>query len=989
MRPVIIRVFMVLVVCASGAWAQALAGSGAVTGFVLESGADGMPEAAVTVANPALGVRRQAVTTDDGAFEIPGLPPGTGYQLKVERKNFASWESKEFEIGVGQTRSFRIDLQREKPATDVDVETMSTPVVENETGITTWVDPRGTKSLPSDQRRLEPLVLLAPMTGVENATGRITFQGEARSNSFLSDGITTTNGYFGESPKIAGPLTQDTTQEMRVLSSTYPAEFGRATGGVVDAVTPSAPNNFHGAIYDYLRPSDWEAGSRFAPGEDMLLKRNQGGGNFGGPILRDRLMFFGNVESMTDNFNGLNQLSTPTLAANCTATATQCAAAKNFIQSQANVLTPFRDHWTSGLGRIDYRRSEANTVNVEFRATNASTPVEAERQMIAPNGGLLGLQNSAIDTRYGKVGWTSAPTPSSVNELRLGLVENRYSEPSSASGPAITLAGASIGAAHPNFTALNEHRYELVDNLTMTSGSHTLRIGADLSRTRDNLNMLDSAGTYTYPTLTAFAQDFSGGTSRSYTNFTQQFGNAIRQVPYKELAAYAQDTWKAIPRVDITVGVRWDKEFLAQPAVSNPDYYQTGTIPSSNIAFAPRISLAYRFSDETVLRVGYGWFYAPYTGQQLDALLNGNGLTQTSITINPNQTNSPVFPRLLTFGTSAGASNLMYPVSKLRNPHTQQTSLAIERQISRETTLTVSVVDSRATKLWTADDINLTAPVKSAAYPILDATSATVSSYSTSIWTNRNDPRFAHIWEVGNGGWSHYDAANVELRRRMSHGLSVQALYTWSHATGINTGPLVNGAFPLISTPMDGAADKADLPTDQRHRAVLNWTWQPTLMRGNSWMARYLVNGWQLSGIASAASGQPVTPTVLLTGNQFSTLTMLYFSTLNGAGGWNRVPFQGVSSLYTDGQRNVDARLGRSIPITERIQGAVAIEAFNLFNTQRITSVNTIAYTAVAALPTGLVNGPYSGVLKPVPGVGQGNAASPARQLQVSFRVTF
>jgi hypothetical protein len=132
-----------------------------------------------------------------------------------------------------------------------------------------------------------------------------------------------------------------------------------------------------------------------------------------------------------------------------------------------------------------------------------------------------------------------------------------------------------------------------------------------------------------------------------------------------------------------------------------------------------------------------------------------------------------------------------------------------------------------------------------------------------------------------------------------------------------------------------------------------------------------------------------VTPTVLLTGNQFSTFTMTYFNSLNGSGGWARVPFLPAGSLHTEGQSNVNARLGRTIPITERVQGAVAFEAFNVFNTQRITSVNTIAYTAVASLPAGTMNGPYSGVLRPVAGVGQGNAASPARQVQVSFRVTF
>ena len=131
----------------------------------------------------------------------------------------------------------------------------------------------------------------------------------------------------------------------------------------------------------------------------------------------------------------------------------------------------------------------------------------------------------------------------------------------------------------------------------------------------------------------------------------------------------------------------------------------------------------------------------------------------------------------------------------------------------------------------------------------------------------------------------------------MTHGLSLQASYTWSHATGSNTGPLYAGVFPLTSVPGDNNADKGNLPTDQRQRAIFNWTWQPTLMHGDSALARYVVNGWRFSGIATLASGQPVTPTVLLTGNQSSTFAMTYFNSLNGSGGWARVPFVPIGSL--------------------------------------------------------------------------------------------
>jgi hypothetical protein len=553
-----------------------------------------------------------------------------------------------------------------------------------------------------------------------------------------------------------------------------------------------------------------------------------------------------------------------------------------------------------------------------------------------------------------------------------------------------------VGSANPNASSVNEQRYQLVDNLTLTSGSHTIRLGGDLSRTRDNVDMLTTAGSYTYPTLTAFAQDFSGGTSRDYTSYAQQFGTALQSVPYKELNVYAQDTWKAIPRLALNFGVRWDKTFLPQPSIANTNYYQTGSIPSSNIAFAPRVSLAYMINDDTVIRTGYGFFHAPYQGEVIDALLNGNGLSQTSITVNPTQASAPLFPRVLTFNTSgAGVSSLMYTDSKLRNPHTQQASLALEKKVMRDTTLTISFVNNHATKLWTGNDVNLTAPTKTVTYPVDNASGAAVSSYTTTVWTNRNDSKYARIIEIGDGGAAWYNAAAIELRRRMSHGLSVQATYTWSHATGTSTGPLYDNMFPLTSNPGDFSSDKGALPTDQRQRAVFNWVWQPNPVRNDSWMARYLVNGWQFSGIATLASGEPVTPTVLVAGNQFSTVPMAYLNSLNGSGGWSRVPFEAIGALQTDAQRNVDARLSRTLPFTERVQGVISFEAINLFNNQRITGINSLAYIAVTTLPAGVVNGPYTGVLKPVANLGTGNASTSfpdgtsARRAQLAFRVIF
>src|SRR5262249_40798011 len=166
--------------------------------------------------------------------------------------------------------------------------------------------------------------------------------------------------------------------------------------------------------------------------------------------------------------------------------------------------------------------------------------------------------------------------------------------------------------------------------------------------------------------------------------------------------------------------------------------------------------------------------------------------------------------------------------------------------------------------------------------------------------------------------------------------------------------------------------------------------------RSQSWVARYLVNGWHLSGIATMASGLHYTPTALLTGNQFSTFTMDYFSSLNGSGGWARIPFYAVGSLSTDPQRNLDARIARTIPFTERIKGVIGFEVFNVFNNQPVTGVNTIAYTAVATLTSpNVANSAYTGVLKPVAGAGAGNASASypdgtcARRAQLALRIEF
>jgi hypothetical protein len=223
----------------------------------------------------------------------------------------------------------------------------------------------------------------------------------------------------------------------------------------------------------------------------------------------------------------------------------------------------------------------------------------------------------------------------------------------------------------------------------------------------------------------------------------------------------------------------------------------------------------------------------------------------------------------------------------------------------------------------------------------------------------------------------------------------MQASYTFSHAID-DSGQIVPfGTAATGSANSTYTTDKGNSAFNQKHHGVIQWLWQPTVSDGKSAALRRFVNGWQVSGLATLASSLYATPIVIVQGQQFSGVTMPYTSSLNGSGGWNRVPFMPIGSLPLGTQHTVDARISRSFPITERIKAVALFEAFNVFNSQFATSVNTIAYTAFAPLAAGLSNGTRTGVLTPVTGLGQGTAGSGypdgtnARRAQVGVRILF
>jgi len=1010
-----------LVLAATLLPAQNSAGNGAVSGVVQDASGAVVPGAKVVVANAAKGIRREMESNGSGVFSAPALVPAEGYSLTVTKSGFATYKVEEFQLAVGANLSFNVTMQIASSATQVEVSAPAPVIEETKSGVTDVVSQTQIDGLPINGRRADTFVLLTPAVTPDGTFGLVSFRGISSGNAFLTDGNYTTNSFYMENAgrtRISTQISQDAVQEFQVLSDGYSAEFGRAMGGIINTVTRSGSNEYHGTAYEFFRNRTLNAPDRYAP---FSLRnppewRHQAGGTLGGPIKKDKLFFFTNFELVKRNFPGFNRITTSQIAdstgsvvnpSNCVvgtksgqATQSQCNAAIAFIQKQMDVLVPREVTSYMGFAKLDYHLNDRNTFNFDLNAMHWRSPYGIQTQAVLTNGNMIGGNgNSTVETRYGKAAWTWIPTTDSLNELRFGWFKDRLSDPASSDlwpstgALGISVASAAVGAAaaYPR-TFPSEQRFQIVDNYSLTKGAHSFKFGVDFSTTEDYMNQLyNAAGAYSYSTLTAFALDFTGNTPglRNYSSFTQTFGNPIQDIRTTEVNLYAQDTWKISRRATLNYGIRWERAILPQPTMTDANYALTGKIPETNKDFAPRLSLAYSLNDKTVIRVGGGLFYAPYIGDGLDTLFLGNGLYQTSISVNPTTSGAPIFPNVVPTASAvpAGTKTLNYAAPSFYNPYTEQATLAIQRQVGRDMDFTASYIFSHGVGLITSRDINLGPSDATETYTIQDASKNVVGTFTTPYWTSaaKIDRRYGHIWQVENGGNSSYNALALQFRKRMSHGLTMQASYTWSHAID---DAQQSGASNTITYGQSNlyngnyAGDKGSSGTDQRHRAVINWLWAPTLTKSNSWTARYLVNGWELSTITTMASSQPVTATVSSSSGQFTGVTPAYTS-FNGSGGWGRVPFWPVSSLNIDKMYRVDARLTRNLPFSERVKAMLAFEAFNAFNTQYNTGVNTTAYTM------------SKGVLLPVSGLGVGNQSqgfpdgTNARRAQVALRLVF
>ena len=997
--------------------AQSSGGVAGISGVVKDPSGASVPNAKVDISSVSRGEIRTITTNDAGLFSAPALLPGTGYKVSVTAAGFAPYVASNLDLQVGQNLNLTVNMAVGQTTTSVEVNAAAQLLEDTKADVSQVVGSRDIMDLPINGRRVDSFVLNTPGVTNDATFGLLTFRGVAGNNSFLLDGNDNTEQFYDENAgrtRIASQISADAVQEFEAVSTDFSTEYGRAMGGVVNTVTKSGTNEIHGSAFYYLRSTGFDAHdpfSAFNPTEHRI----QVGATIGGAIIKNKLFYFLSDDNTRRNFpfvdsqvkaGFLDATNQVWLTCAAPATAAQCTAINGLLPRFYGQIprTALNDLY---FGRLDYHLNDKNTFSASFNFLRWKSPNGIQTGLSSTTGaGITGNGDDSVAVRNGKATWTFVPNGSWVNSFRYGLDTDRqadgFDQAELGGGLGyldVSVAGVQLGPATylPRVEPL-EIRNEFADDVSWAKGKHLFKIGFTFEHVTDDVNYLSNRyGSYTYATVTNFALDYTGNTAgaHDYSGFTQTFGNPVVDYSLKDIGMYIMDAWKVSDRLTVTLGARYEYTFMPPPATANPLYPMTGeSLPSGTRDLAPRVGLAYRVNDKTVIRASVGTFFARQVSGILDDVYTGNGIYQVSDSLS-NATliaQGPVFPNALASPLTTitqGASTLDVLAPNLKTPYSEQATVAVERSIGKDMVLTLSGIASRGVNLWGTQDINAPALGAPFTYTIDNASGTAVGTYTTGVYTGaRPNKNFGAIYEQTNGVDSFYDGLVAQFDKRFSHGFQSSAAYTWSHEIDDGQGAATNAIFGFS----DGlwtynglyGFDKGSGSLDQRQRFTYTFVWAPEFMHSSGFFAKYIVNNWQLSSITTIMSGRPSTLTIHL--NDTPVTGMLYSAdALDGFNGNFRVPFLPVNSQYTPWLQQENFRLTKNIPLPrESTRLSLLFEAFNIANNWSPSALATQAYTEA------------KGVLTYTPtafGFGTSSSGFPdgtlARRLQVAARLTF
>jgi hypothetical protein len=982
-----VLLIMALLIPASAVWSQG--NQGTLEGAVVDPSGAAVANAHLTVTNQATGIKFESTTASDGLFSFPVLPVGS-YTIEVEGPGFAKLTRKDVQLTVGARLNLTLTLTVAGQTQSVTVSS-ETPLIETtRSQVSSTVNDVAVENLPTNGRNFINFALLTPGVTLDVRGGDISFAGQRGTlNSLVVDGSDSNNTFFGQSLGRTGSgrapyqFSQDAVQEFQVNSNAYSAELGHAGGAVINVVTKSGTNTFHGTAFEFYRDRGLNAND---PINKQLHRArsayhfNQFGGNLGGPILRDRMFFFFDYDGQRNTlpnlvFLGVKPPAVPT---------PNQQTALNYLQSRAGswIRTQNQNVY---LGKVDWHISTGESLGVRYNAQrfngngfeNGGTQNAFEH---------TGASNVTTDTLTGSL--TSVISTRIVNVVRAGYTRDNEPGLSNSINPEGTIFdGGSLDLTvgrnffSPRFT--NIHRGEVGDTVTVTRGPHTAKAGFNAIVDKiANFFPGNFSGAYTFRCLENFGRSLNGqplivsaalgcpAASPSTPalpadQFVQAFAGSGTTGPttnpnFQEYSAFAQDEWRVRSDLAFNYGVRYDLDLIAQPPVLNPSAslaaagIATNRIHNDHANFGPRVGIAWSpLGSKLVVRTGYGIFYGRTTAITVGTAFSNNALNVQTLTFTG--ADIPQYPSTkcgapvaspncaAPTGGKAGLPSIYVFQRDYHQPNVQQANLGVEYQIQRTMSLQVNYLWVKGTHLTRTRDINLQGPET----PTVIGLAGTTQTFTLNRITQpRPIAGFFRIAQFESSANSQFNGLTVQLNKRFSQNYQLLGSYTFGKV--IDDGPDATSVVPfsfddakMLQDPLNPKGDRGPGVNDQRHRFVLSGIWDlNNYASGVSGPAHYLLGGWQLSGILTAQSGQPYSALVNFDLNGDSNSRT------------DRTPGIGRDTFYLPNFVSVDPRITKSIPLTERVKAQLILEAYNAFNRVNYTSVSTPQYSASTSTTT-------------------------------------
>ena len=922
MRKFKLQLLMVALLLASVGSVTAQTSKGFVVGTVEDQNNASIPNATVKITNLKTGVVRDTIADSSGSFRLDAVDPGT-YSLEAAGNGFKSGKLDRIEVNAAQTVNVSVKLEIGSPTEQVIISAGNEVVVQNTDGTrVNTLGEREIRDLPV--QGLNPVNLVFTLPGVTDVGGANGVAGgfvqgvefsinglRPRGNNELIDGLDNNdNSITGQ---VYQPTVRDAYSQVTVLGGDFSAEFGRAGGAVVNVITRSGSNEFHGSGYDIIQNSAFDSLTPGQKSQSGLTKvpqasQNTLGGSFGGPILKNKLFFFGTYQAdlvragsvtgraIVPTAAGLNQLrslfpagTSPNLdrylgiVGNLQGTTNfinvplgggrpdiQFGTATNFSAQPVNTY----DY----LARIDWSSSAKNSASFRYLATSQLF----SNQFPDPSTGIAGSQFPGFEidvpslTQNFYMSDTYVFTPRTLNEARFGYGRfNLQFGPRDAalttSGPQFLFSGTTISTVglSPSFVQgriFNNFQWQ--DTITHTHGNHTLRVGVDILQQRakqfvpiNTRGQLTFAGGGGFPAFGNFVDSFSGVGSGAASKV---FGNGFDYPNVTTQAYFINDSWKVRQNLTLNFGLRY--EHFGAVANNAPFPAFTGfTAPlqtrveqqTDNNNFGPRLSFAYSphfesawlgrvfGSDLTVIRGGFAINYDVFF----------NNILSNIMATSPNALGTTVTGA--TFG-GRGIPNFTsssLPSTLVANPQATQNTLP-------------SDLKNPQTFVW-----NFGIQRELPGHNILDV--AYVGTRATRLFINEqlnpgivgslnaNGRAFGTRGSVisrTNGGDSIYHGLQARVERSFRNNFLYRATYTYQKTID-NTNSEVfatTGGNSVGSNPFDRSVDRGVADFDVPHIFTLSGLWEIPAVGSGFWRA--VSGGFQFSTIWRYQSGNVSSP---------------------------------------------------------------------------------------------------------------------------------